>query len=143
MLSNGGCKREAKSKERSNGSRSTCMYAVAVPAQLRFQAQLPLKRCGCSCERDCSATAARAQDSAHVRIMRGGSFTYDANASVAVTHAAKYFCKLCSACSRSRDHRKRIANSCDAKKVQLQVTTESFEDQVSVALPKPYRNLAK
>ena len=48
---------------------------------------------------------------------------YDANAGAAVARAAKYFCKLHSAWSRSRDHRKRIANSCDANKVQLQITT--------------------
>ena len=52
--------------------------------------------------------------------------TYDANAGAAVARAANYFCKLQSAWSRSRDHRTRIANSCDASKVQLQVTTESF-----------------
>ena len=49
-----------------------------------------------------------------------------ANDGTAVARAAKYSCKLYSAWSRSRDHRKRIANSCDANKVQLQVTTESL-----------------
>ena len=61
-----------------------------------------------------------------------------ANDGTAVARAAKYFCKLYSAWSRSREHRKRITNNCAMPtKCNCKLPRNPFEDQASAALPKP------